>query len=354
MKRILLKLKDLKSNPFKKHIQGGRLDPATVERIAESASKTSFWEQWVVRKHDGEYQLAFGHHRRAAAIKLFGQDREVSCQLEDYTDAQMFVALADENAGEGATAAEQIDVVRFAREYLRKNPTACKYVPSNGRTAHPEKARHTSSHEHGSVDCVLSFLGENNWSRSKVADFLLMASNLDEVVKQQIAPPTGSRSGPGGHGIQPGEIGQQAAVALASPDIAKETQRAAAKVIKHADVAIPVFAVKDAVREVAKLPKKEQPKAIIEVLEKKVTAIKKEAAIEKLPEGNQIAFKISTQLYLQPDKELMQELIANRANLRLDILRGLIKSLEANADRLNAYAVELVRPLPKQLKGESK
>jgi len=58
-------------------IQGGRIDSLVVKQIQESASKTSFWEQWVVRKNGDGYEIAFGHHRLAAAIELFGKNYEV-------------------------------------------------------------------------------------------------------------------------------------------------------------------------------------------------------------------------------------------------------------------------------------
>ena len=67
MKRVKVQLKDLKPNPYKKDIRGGFIDEIVVEQIKESASKTSFWEQWVVREKDA-FELAFGHHRLAAAI----------------------------------------------------------------------------------------------------------------------------------------------------------------------------------------------------------------------------------------------------------------------------------------------
>jgi len=44
------------------------------------------------------YELAFGHHHLEAARQLFWKNYDVTVQLEDYDDAQMLIALADENA----------------------------------------------------------------------------------------------------------------------------------------------------------------------------------------------------------------------------------------------------------------
>ena len=38
----------------------------------------------------------------------------------------MMIALAEDNAGEGATFAEQQDTVVMAQKYLREHPEACK------------------------------------------------------------------------------------------------------------------------------------------------------------------------------------------------------------------------------------
>src|SRR5690242_13637785 len=111
MNRVTVALSDLKPNPFKKDICGGRLDPEVVSQIKESATKTSFWEQWVVRKTDAGYEMAFGHHRLQAAIELFGAAHRVGVQLEDYSDEQMMIALADENSGDEASTEERVDTV---------------------------------------------------------------------------------------------------------------------------------------------------------------------------------------------------------------------------------------------------
>ena len=144
MKRISVKLNELKPHPYKKFIQGGEVDEAVVAQIMESAERTSFWEQWVVRETDaGYYQLAFGHNRLTAAKNILGADAKVSVQVEDYSDDQMFIAMADENAGEVESVAHQVDVVRKAKQLLEANLSWCKYLqqPSHDGTAVKPRGR---------------------------------------------------------------------------------------------------------------------------------------------------------------------------------------------------------------------
>lgn len=190
-KRKIVELGKLIDNPFKKEIAGGAIDAHVVEQIMESASKTSFWDQWVAREAVDGYEIAFGHHRLAAAIKLFGKKHEVSIQLENYSDEQMLIALADENAGAEASLREQIDTVTTARKFLLKHNEACKVdVSSHGGTKRDSLGRVNEGkpHEHGSLNCVVAFLGDANWSRSKVGRILEASNTLDPFVVSKVAP----------------------------------------------------------------------------------------------------------------------------------------------------------------------
>jgi ParB-like chromosome segregation protein Spo0J len=123
----MIELGDLKPNPFKKQIQGGRLDSEKVKRLEESINQDGFWTGIHARKNDGNYEIAFGHHRLQAAINVLGKNYKTSIQLDDYTDAQMVRMLVNENsASEGASDAEQIDAVVMARKWLRSHPEECK------------------------------------------------------------------------------------------------------------------------------------------------------------------------------------------------------------------------------------
>jgi hypothetical protein len=176
-------LGELKPNPFKKDIQNGRIDPVVVKQIVESTKKTSFWEQWVARKYGDEYQIAFGHHRLAAAIELFGKKHEVSVQIEPYTDEQMLIALADENAGPESTLHERIDTVLVAQKFLNEHPESCKRNISAGRKT-SDQGGGCKVGDHDGL-CVTTLLGEENWSKTTVYDALALWTKLDPIHRRR-------------------------------------------------------------------------------------------------------------------------------------------------------------------------
>ena len=53
------------------------------------------------------------------------------------------------------------------------HPEACKAIhPTVGQMTSKQKSGE-ARHEHGSVSCVVAFLGEENWSHRKVGDLLI-------------------------------------------------------------------------------------------------------------------------------------------------------------------------------------
>ncbi len=99
-------------------------------------------------------------------------------------------------AGEETPVLEQRDTVVMAREYLKKHPEACKLDrPTVGRSSYGGVRKGCEVGQHGSMTCVSAFLGEKNWSRSKVGRLLEIADKLHESLAKSIAPPTGSRKG---------------------------------------------------------------------------------------------------------------------------------------------------------------
>jgi hypothetical protein len=177
-----------------------------------------------VREVNGEYELAFGHHRLDAAKEVFGDDHEVSVQVEDYCDAQMLIALADENAGESESLEAQVDVIRATRAYLDKHPEACKRQALHGGTP-VKKHGHEQLCEHGSVCCLVAFLGEANWSIRKVENLATIADELDARILKYVADKHPERIG--------ALMGQHAAVAVAKLD--KAAQKEVVSIVREAN-----------------------------------------------------------------------------------------------------------------------
>lgn len=62
--------------------------------------------------------------------------------------------------------------MKKARQLLIANPEWCKEQLSHGETPVAKHGREQgcSIGEHGSLNCVLAFLGEENWSRALIAN----------------------------------------------------------------------------------------------------------------------------------------------------------------------------------------
>ena len=78
-----------------------------------------------------------------------------------------------------ASLREQIDTVVTAKKFLIEHPEACKVNhPSHGGTGGKRPQGGGSEHEHGSLNCVVAFLGDANWSRSKIGRISEAANNV--------------------------------------------------------------------------------------------------------------------------------------------------------------------------------
>lgn len=94
-------LRDLEPNPYR-HIEKYQIDPEKIARLRASYAESGFWDGSIqARPHPkkaGKYQIAFGHHRIAAAK----DDRmiEVGVVVANRDNATMLRMMASENAEE--------------------------------------------------------------------------------------------------------------------------------------------------------------------------------------------------------------------------------------------------------------
>jgi hypothetical protein len=368
MKRTTVKLKDLKPNPYKEKIQGGFIEQTVVEQIKESALKTSFWEQWVARENSkGDYELAFGHHRLAAAIELYGSNYEVSVQVEPYTDAQMLIALADENTGSEESVAAQVDVIRLARSYLRNYPAACKQQVSDCRTP-VQKHGHEQECQHGSVRCLLAFLGEVNWSKTKIADLVRIADHLDNVLLKNVVNWDDDPK-------RRGQVGVIAAVEISKLEKTAQKDVVAAitkgnrelqtfkeqevktrrersqpsSAVREMTTHIPAYVVKQAVRKAADLPPTQQAQVAVEHIKQAVSNRKGKAINDSLPEADKVVSIVVSQLYDFPDRETIKELIGSRELLTAANGTRLLTAFNEHIERMKEHVDALLSPAQKKL-----
>ncbi len=94
---VKVALKNLHANPYR-DIENYPISRKKVDSLKESYKTVDLWPSIIARKVKSGYEIAFGHHRRAAAIELWGEDQEVDVIVMDLDNDQMLVMMANENS----------------------------------------------------------------------------------------------------------------------------------------------------------------------------------------------------------------------------------------------------------------
>ncbi len=84
----------LKANPYR-HIEKYPIDRDKVKALKISIGETSFWDNILARKANGNYEIAYGHHRLIAIQEL--KIRAVDLPVRDLDNATMIRIMANEN-----------------------------------------------------------------------------------------------------------------------------------------------------------------------------------------------------------------------------------------------------------------
>lgn len=194
-----IRLKDLYPNPFKKEINGGKLSKEKVSLLAESIEKDGFWDNVICRKKDGKYEIAYGHHRLEAARQVLGDDYSVDIPVKDLSDEKMLRILGNENCMQNEEyAIYQVDQVLATKRFLEK-----RLCPAVGHIGKKEA-------QGIGVRQISEFLGEKNWSKSKVSSYISLHSRLDPTILQEMK----NNANRGGNDVS--EISIRHAMSLAS------------------------------------------------------------------------------------------------------------------------------------------
>jgi len=83
----------------------------------------------------------------------------------------MIQMMAMENAlGEAESVGAQVDMVRLARKHLREHPEACAWEKGFRAQSARNRPKDGRPHEHGSLDCIATFLGEGSWGKTKIKE----------------------------------------------------------------------------------------------------------------------------------------------------------------------------------------
>lgn len=110
-----LQVKDLEPNPYRQ-IDKYPIDRVKVEALKVSIKEKTFWDNLLVRKVGGKYQLAYGHHRWIA-LKEIGV-KEVDLPVRDISDAVMLQIMAEENLNWNTTPEVINQTVESAKKFL--------------------------------------------------------------------------------------------------------------------------------------------------------------------------------------------------------------------------------------------
>lgn len=120
MKFTEVRLGDVKPNPFRK-AEKYTLQPARIDRLRESIRKTGFWNNVIARENDGNVEIAYGHHRLAAAIAELGDDYVHAFPVSDIPDYKMLQIMGAENSEDwGNTTAHNNLTVSEVRDMLEE------------------------------------------------------------------------------------------------------------------------------------------------------------------------------------------------------------------------------------------
>jgi ParB/RepB/Spo0J family partition protein len=118
-----IKTNSLRPNPFR-DLKRYPVDRVKIETLKKSISDTEFWDNLLARKVNGEYQIAYGHHRLVALQELGIE--EIDIPVKDIPDFQMIRIMANENSIQyGGEPAVILETVRAVREFL--NAELAKY-----------------------------------------------------------------------------------------------------------------------------------------------------------------------------------------------------------------------------------
>ena len=189
-----LKLKDILPNPFR-DVKRNPLDEAKVAELVSSIHDTGFWDNVVVRKNKaGKYELAYGHHRIAAAIKAGIVEADFIVKKLD--DAMMLKIMARENSETYKyTVLALIESVRGVVEALADgripafgiNPSTpavhLRYAPSYAPGVVP--STNLVERPYTTVE-VANFLGYSKAEGAKADDSVIAALNALELMQKGI------------------------------------------------------------------------------------------------------------------------------------------------------------------------
>jgi len=180
---MLLQINSIKPNPFR-NLDKYPINREKVENLKISIINTGFWDNLLLRYHNDEYQLAYGHHRLIALQEL--DFNEIDCVVRPLNDSDMIRIMANENMEQWGTNPVVIfETVLAARNYL--NEELSKYddwndVPQglmDSLDLSAKSAFQNAKTKGVGQTTILKFLG-SNWKQHVIQSALLAINAVEK------------------------------------------------------------------------------------------------------------------------------------------------------------------------------
>lgn len=187
---MLMEVGKLKPNPFKKWINGGKLNENILEKLDESAEHGTLPEIFTARKNEkDELEISYGHHRLETIKRKKGAQHKVNVILVNYNDEQMLIDMIRENLTHRDTDYRDMsDSIILARNWLMSKATHVKQFDTVLRD---KKGRFQPVN--GSYRDVANFLSKEGKtvSHETVRQYLDIEENLLPEIKKDVEKVTG-------------------------------------------------------------------------------------------------------------------------------------------------------------------
>ena len=184
-----VKLSELKPNPFKKEINGGKLNEEIITRIKSNIKELGLMGSLPVFKKDGEYYLVAGHHRVQALKEVYGKDFEVEVTLHNYSDENVLRGMVVENLTQRSDELVEVTAnLNAIRKWLKDNQPRSTVEHGQARTS-----KGTFDSESGSTRDIYSWLNKNGevMSIGKISEYLKVYDNLDRSLLKKTIKSSG-------------------------------------------------------------------------------------------------------------------------------------------------------------------
>lgn len=193
---VKVKLDELEDNPHRDP-NAYRYNDAKIVSLMESITDTGWWENLFARKtKDGRVQLAYGHHRKQALLRLVKQGLEDYKEIKinvrseaELTNETMLKIFAQENKDEWGEDPQNLcmtvlQLKAHLENLLRASKNKDEFLKKIGSAGalKVDDRSFTRFKNHGvGASSIAQFLGET-WSRQTIQDALALTED-EEVFK---------------------------------------------------------------------------------------------------------------------------------------------------------------------------